>query len=215
MPIAALIFDCDGTLVDSEEPGLDVLHQVVQRHGLALTREQAHHRFRGVRMALCMAWVAGQLGREGPEFEQQLMTEVRQATTLRFNQGLRALPGAHELLGSLQVPFCVATNGPREKVELTLALSGLRHFLGDRVFCAYEVGSFKPEPGLFLHAAQALGVAPAHCAVVEDSLPGVLAGLAAGMQVFTLHPREGVDTEVAQRITFIQNLAQLGHHLGG
>jgi beta-phosphoglucomutase-like phosphatase (HAD superfamily) len=75
------------------------------------------------------------------------------------------------------------------------------------------VGSFKPAPGLFLHAAAALGVPPAECAVVEDSLPGVQAGLAAGMQVFTVHPREGMPPEVAQRVVFIAHLGELARWL--
>ena len=80
----------------------------------------------------------------------------------------------------------VATNGPREKAELTLGLTGLLPHVGDRLFCAYEVGYWKPDPRLFLHAAQALGVPAATCAVVEDSRAGVEAGLAAGMRVFSL-----------------------------
>ncbi|WP_306546051.1 HAD-IA family hydrolase, partial [Malikia spinosa] len=70
-------------------------------------------------------------------------------------------------------------------------------------------GSFKPEPGLFLHAAAGLGVAPARCAVVEDSLPGVQAGLTAGMQVFTLLPRQQAPLALQDRAIFIRELAEL------
>ena len=176
-PIQAVIFDCDGTLVDSEEPGIEVLRELAQERGLALTREQAHAQFRGVRMAECIAWIAAQLSGVPPGFEADFTRQVRATTEQRFRQGLEALPGAFELLSGLHIPFCVATNGPRDKVELTLTLTGLRPLLGDRVFSAYEVGHYKPAPGLFLHAARALGVAPACCAVVEDSVPGVQAGL--------------------------------------
>nr|WP_315243274.1 HAD-IA family hydrolase [uncultured Albidiferax sp.] len=213
MSIHAVIFDADGTLVDSEEPGMDVLHALAVAHGVQFTRAEAHQRFRGARMADCIAWITAQLPAQAPGFEAALTAQVRQQSEIRFRQGLEPLPGALALLQSLQaqpLPFCVATNGPREKVELTLGLTGLRPLLGERIFCAYEVGSFKPDPGLFLHAAQALGVAPAHCAVVEDSLPGLLAGLAAGMQVFSLHPQEGLAAEVAERVTFIAGLDALG-----
>lgn len=215
MSIQAVIFDADGTLVDSEEPGMDVLHALAVAHGVQVTRVEAHQRFRGARMADCIAWITAQLPAQAPGFEAALTAQVRQQSEIRFRQGLQPLPGALALLQNLQVPFCVATNGPREKVELTLGLTGLRHLLGERIFCAYEVGHFKPDPGLFLHAAQALGVAPAHCAVVEDSLPGLLAGLAAGMQVFSLHPRAGMAAEVAQRVTFIDGLEALGPLLAG
>nr|WP_315431323.1 HAD-IA family hydrolase [uncultured Albidiferax sp.] len=209
MAIHAVIFDADGTLVESEEPGMDVLFELAQAQGVQLSREVAHQQFRGVRMADCIAWIAAQLPHVPPSFEADFTAFVRLQTDIRFRHGLLPMPGALALLQSLQLPFCVATNGPREKVELTLGLTGLRPLFGDRIFCAYEVGHFKPDPGLFLHAAQALGMAPADCAVVEDSLPGVQAGLAAGMQVFSLHPRDGLPADIAERVTFIEDLDAL------
>lgn len=212
----AVIFDSDGTLVDSEAPGLDALHVFCNGLGLPLTREQAHQQFHGVGLRVCMAWVAGQLdalvgaGAVTSERVDALTAGARAAMNERFRQGLNPMPGANTLLARLTLPFCVGTNGPRQKVELALSLAGLRHhFAAEHLFCAYEVGIFKPEPGLFLHAAAALGVPPAHCAVVEDSLPGVQAGLAAGMQVFTLHPREGMPPELAERVVFIDHLGEL------
>jgi beta-phosphoglucomutase-like phosphatase (HAD superfamily) len=84
----------------------------------------------------------------------------------------------------------VASNGPREKTELSLSVTGLLPLVGDRIFSSYEVGWWKPHPGLFLHAAAAMGVDPASCGVVEDSVAGIDAGVAAGMQVFAFgeHP---------------------------
>jgi len=128
---------------------------------------------------------------------------------LRFAQRLDVIPGAFELLGALQIPFCVATNGPREKVELTLGLTGLRRFFPEHIFSAYEVGIFKPDPGLFLHAAQVLGMAPEHCAVVEDSLPGIQAGLNAGMRVFSLLPAADLPPDMAERVVCIRDLTDL------
>ena len=103
----------------------------------------------------------------------------------------------------------MATNGPREKAELTLGLTGLLRFFPDRLFSAYDVGSFKPDPGLFLHAARVMGVAPQCCAVVEDSLPGIQAGLAAGMQVFALIPPDALSPDVLRQIRFIKDLSEL------
>ncbi|NVO06006.1 MAG: HAD-IA family hydrolase, partial [Rhodoferax sp.] len=87
--------------------------------------------------------------------------------------------------------------------------TGLRRFFPEHIFSAYEVGKYKPDPGLFLHAAQVLGVAPVHCAVVEDSLPGIQAGLAAGMRVFSLLPKTDLPPELAQRVVCIRNLLEL------
>lgn len=207
--IQAVIFDCDGTLVDSEVPGMDVLHAHARALGLDFTREQAHQQFRGVRMADCIAWIGAQLQHKPAGFEVDFARRVRTAQAERFNAGLAIIPGAFELLERLTIPFCVATNGPREKVELTLGLTGLLRFFPERLFSAYEVGIFKPDPGLFLHAARVMGVAPQYCAVIEDSLPGIQAGLAAGMQVYALIHPDALSPDVAQQIHLIKDLTEL------
>lgn len=212
-PIEAIIFDADGTLVDSEGPGIDVLHAMTCDLGIKLTREQADVQFLGVHMPECVSWIATQLTDTPEDFAAVFIRKVRAATEVRFRLGLRAIPGAFELLETLDVPFCVATNGPREKVELTLAITGLRHFFGDHVFCAYDTGFFKPDPGLFLHAAKVLGMRPERCAVVEDSLPGILAGLAAGMQVFSLYPSAELPRELAPRVQCLSGLLDLQAYL--
>lgn len=209
LAIQAVIFDCDGTLVDSEVPSMDVIHEQACALGLVFTREQAHQKFRGVRLADCIAWIAAQLPQVPTDFAEDFARKVRAAQALRFAEGLAVIPGAFELLGGLRIPFCVATNGPREKVELTLGLTGLRAYFPEHVFSAYEVGIFKPDPGLFLHAAKVLGVAPERCAVVEDSLPGIEAGIAAGMRVFCLLPESALPTEWVTRVRCIRNLLEL------
>jgi HAD superfamily hydrolase (TIGR01509 family) len=207
--IQAIIFDADGTLVDSEVPSMDVIHEHASALGVVCTRERAHQQFRGMRMADCIAWIAAQLPQVPPGFAEDFTRSVRTAQAKRFSEGLDAIPGAFELLGALQIPFCVATNGPREKVELTLGLTGLRPFFTERIFSAYEVGVFKPDPGLFLHAAKVLGVAPEHCAVVEDSLPGIEAGIAAGMRVFSLMPASELPAALGDRVVSIHSLLEL------
>jgi HAD superfamily hydrolase (TIGR01509 family) len=213
MPIAALIFDLDGTLVDSEAPGLDVLHQMAAELGAPWGRQEMHARFGGVPMARCVSTIAQHVSvQHQPLDEVAFLKQLRLNMAARFRQGLDEIHGATALLQALQqrqMPFAIGTNGPREKAEITLGVTGLRHFFGERLFCAPEVGSFKPEPGLFLHAAAALGIDPSHCAVVEDSLPGIQAGLAAGMRVFSLHPRQGLPADVSARVHLIDNLHQL------
>ncbi len=207
--IQAIIFDADGTLVDSEVPSMDVIHEHASALGVVCTRAQAHQQFRGVRMADCIAWIAAQLPHVPPGFAEDFARSVRAAQAVRFSEGLGVIPGAFELLGALQIPFCVATNGPREKVEMTLGLTGLHPFFPEHIFSAYEVGVFKPDPGLFLHAARVLGVAPEHCAVVEDSLPGIEAGLAAGMRVFSLMPAAELPAALEDRVVTISSLVEL------
>lgn len=217
MMFSALIFDLDGTLVDSEAPGLDVLHEMAVALGAPWSRRDMHARFGGVPMSLCVRAIAQLVPADQPLDEVEFLRQLRANMADRFRQGLNEIPGARDLLVHLQalgMPFAIGTNGPREKAELTLSLTGLRPMLGDRVFCAPEVGSFKPEPGLFLHAAAALGCAPHTCAVVEDSLPGVQAGVAAGMQVFSLLPASAMPPELAKRVHGIDGLPALQALLG-
>ncbi|MFC5520000.1 HAD family hydrolase [Polaromonas jejuensis] len=211
----AIIFDCDGTLVDSETPGLDVLYEEAVKLGARMTREEAHAEFRGRRMALCVESIGRRLAQRPASFEADFTVHVRQAMAARFSEGLHPMLGALALVSRLQQPFCVATNGPREKAELTLGLTGLLPYFENRIFSAYEVGSWKPSPELFLHAARALGVEPRHCAVVEDSLPGIEAGLAAGMRVYSLCQPETVPPDLAARIEQINSLAVLDQVLHG
>jgi len=211
--LQAVIFDADGTLVDSEELGLDVLCELANAEGASISRTECNLLFRGIRMAEVTHKIASMLPHGNTDFEAEFTARVRAATLVRMQAGLDALPGALALLQALKVPFCVATNGPREKVEMTLQRTGLRPMLQDRIYTAYEVGSFKPEPGLFLHAAAQLQTAPQHCAVVEDSIAGIQAGLAAGMQVFSLHPPTGLPSELSGKITSIRDLPDLHQRL--
>lgn len=210
--IRAVIFDSDGTLVDSEVPAMDVLHEMAIAVGLRLTRDEAHAQFRGVRMADIAAWIGARVPGKPADFESEFTKRYRQTITQRFKENLSPMPGAVELLRNLKIPFGVATNGPREKVQLTLDLTGLLPFVGDRIFSAYDHGSFKPDPALFLLAASSLGHEPQHCAVVEDSVPGLMAGVAAGMHVFSLHGPTGVPEEISERVVFIGSLSELRNH---
>ena len=211
----AILFDLDGTLVDSETLGMDVLWEEGRALGMALSREEAHRAFLGQPMGHCVGVVAERVSRpanmSAEEFAADFTAHVRRLQAKRFRDHLQAMPGAHDLLSALSQPFCIATNGPREKAELTLGLTGLLPFFEQRLFTAYEVGHFKPAPGLFLYAALAMGVPPERCAVVEDSLPGVRAGLAAGMQVFSLMDVDDalMATGRVQRIAELAELHEL------
>jgi HAD superfamily hydrolase (TIGR01509 family) len=187
MPIEAVIFDCDGTLVDSERLANAALAECVAPFGLRMTAEQAMQAYVGGKMADCVADLECRLGQKLPD---TFIPEVRRRTAEAYRMHLKPVEGALDVLQKLQLPFCVASSGPMEKIELSLALTGLaRFFTGDRIFSAYDIGSWKPDPGLFLHAAKAMGVAPERCAVVEDSLRGVEAGTNAGMRTFWFQPQ--------------------------
>ena len=182
-----IIFDADGVLVDSEAIALAVMAQAATAAGAPMDAAEALAVFRGLKIADCVAEIERRAGRSAPA---GFIAEVRAATAAAFEADLRAVEGVHE---ALDAPMCVASNGPMAKLDQTLRLTGLMARFEGRVFSAYEVGAWKPDPGLFLHAAKALAADPARCVVIEDSLAGVQAARAAGMRALGYAP-PGADT---------------------
>lgn len=207
MPIEAVIFDCDGTLVDSERLANAALVACVAPFGLRMSVEEAIQAYVGCKMADCVADIECRLGHKLPD---SFIPEVRRRTAKAFRDHLKPVEGAIGMLQTLRLPFCVASSGPMEKIEMSLALTGLaRFFARDRIFSAYDVGSWKPDPGLFLHAAKTMGIAPDRCAVVEDSLRGVEAGTNAGMRTFWFRP----NAALPQSVEALHRLADLPERL--
>ena len=206
MNIDAVIFDCDGTLVDSETLGFDAILDEAKKLGIAFAPGEDLHDLKGQAMSLTLAGLSTRLGRPLPhDYEATL----RSAMACAFRARLQLLPGAVETITGMKKPYCIASNGPRAKMDLTLELTGLARYFDGRVYSAYEVGSFKPDPGLFLHAAKALGAAPARCAVVEDSVAGIRAGLAAGMVVYAFNTSPSLPRDIAARVHRLERLPDL------
>ena len=190
MKIDAVIFDCDGTLVDSERLANEVLVEFVAEFGLSMSVAVAVRTYTGCKMADCVADLERILGRPLPD---SFVPDLRARTAAAFVTRLKPMAGAREAILRLKVPFGVASSGPREKIELSLRTTGLLELFGRSIFSSYEVGFWKPDPRLFLYAAAALGVAPNCCAVVEDSAPGISAAIAAGMRTFAFDPYGHLD----------------------
>ena len=204
--IDAVIFDCDGTLVDSEPLYFETILAQARKLGVVFAPGEDLIDLKGQAMSKTLAALACRLGRPLPaDFEATL----RAAMAPAFRARLQPIPGALETIAGLRRPYCIASNGPRAKMELTLAVTGLASYFEGRIFSAYEVGSFKPDPGLFLHAAAAMAVAPQNCAVVEDSVSGIEAGLAAGMLVYALQAPATLAPEIAARVHHLDRLADL------
>ena len=178
---ALIIFDCDGVLVDSERISHTVLRQMLAEVGVQLTLQEALDRFMGASTAKGLALMEGLMGRSAP---LAFLAELRERTFEAFGTELTAVPGVLDMLVSLDLPSCVASNGSREKMNFTLHRTGLLHHFADRMFSADEVARPKPAPDLFLHAAAAMKTAAQACVVVEDSATGVAAAKAAGMRVY-------------------------------
>ena len=176
-----IIFDCDGVLVDTEPVANRVLTEVLNELGLPVSYDETVRQFMGLPTATCVEIIESRLGRPAPAgFVEGYLSRLLEA----FRQGLRPVHGVTSVLDRINVPTCVASNGDHEKMRLTLGLTGLLPRFKGRMFSVTEVERGKPHPDLFLHAARRMGCAPDTCAVVEDSVFGVQAALAAGMTSF-------------------------------
>lgn len=205
--IDAVIFDCDGTLVDSEVLGQEILVEVLAEYGVIVPMtDELVARFRGRKLHDCLAEIQADL--EHPLPEEEFVPRFRKRMAEVFPVRLQPIAGALDLVRSLRQPFCVASSGPREKIEMSLSVTGLLPFFERQIFSSYEVGVWKPDPGLFLHAAKTLGVQPRNCVVVEDSIPGIQAGLAAGMTVFAFQP-DGIELNAPNAVSVVRHLSEL------
>ena len=181
MGFELVIFDCDGVLVDSEPISNRIFTRALRDLGLDMTFEQVYRAFTGLSMTRCVRIVEQRRGRPVPgDFVLQLRARTRDA----LRAELRAVRGVETALDRIDRPLCVASSGTPEKMRFTLGLTGLLPRFEGRLFSAGEVRRGKPHPDLFLYAARSLGAQPERCAVIEDSVPGALAGTAAGMRVY-------------------------------
>jgi HAD superfamily hydrolase (TIGR01509 family) len=174
-----VIFDCDGVLVDSERLAVRTEAEILAELGWPLTEAEIIERFVGRSAAHMHQEIERQLGRS-VDWEAEFESRYREV----FGRELVAVPGIVEALDEITTPTCVASSGSHDKMRFTLGRTGLFDRFDGRIFSVDQVANGKPAPDIFLFAAEAMGASPRRCAVVEDSVAGVIAGLSAGMAVF-------------------------------
>jgi HAD superfamily hydrolase (TIGR01509 family) len=180
-PIELVIFDCDGVLVDSERIAIKVDVEVLAGMGCEISEQECIERFLGLSDASFRQAVESLIGKELPD-NWDLAFQPRYRELLAAE--LRPVEGILDALDRIALPTCIASSGSHDKMRFTLGLTKLYERFAGRIFSATEVRRGKPEPDLFLHVAERMGVAPARCAVIEDSVNGVRAARAAGMRVY-------------------------------
>ena len=179
--IDLVIFDCDGVLIDSEIISARMLVGALADLGVQIDMAYVARHFLGRSYPTVMALIRREFGLDlPPEFEDAYRSRLMQA----FEQGLTVMPDVTQVLCDLALPWCVATSSSPKRAARSLEIAQLDGLVGDALFTASMVSQGKPAPDLFLYAAQRYKTAPSHCLVIEDSLNGVRAGLAAGMQVW-------------------------------
>ena len=206
-----MIFDCDGVLVDSEPITCSVMAACLTEIGLPTTTEQCMRDYVGSWWPDVVVDVESKLGHALPDgFTEQY--RARQNAALA--EGVEPVEGVIEMLDRIPTAICVASNGPPTKMGITLASAGLAERFEGRIFSATEVERGKPAPDLFLHAAASLGVAPPACAVVEDSVLGIEAALAAGMAAYGYTGHMAADELIAAGAVAFDSMTALPGLLG-
>ncbi|NKE68127.1 HAD family phosphatase [Ramlibacter sp. RBP-2] len=220
MRFDAVLFDCDGVLVDSERITNGVLRDMLEELGWKLTADECMRLFIGKAVKDERKLIEA---RTGQPLTDDWLVRFRERRNVGLMDGVQPIRGAvaavavvHDRLGGR---IACASGADRFKVELQLDKCGLMPYFDGRIFSGHEMPRSKPAPDVYLAAAEALGVEPGRCAVVEDTVTGVAAGIAAGATVFGYSPPEaGHDAPVALRaagaVHIFSDMFQLPQLLG-
>lgn len=201
-----VIFDFDGVIVDSERLANAVLARMITALGRPMDAAEAARRFTGKVTRDCLALIERDLGLVVPP---SFAGEYEDAISAAYDAELAPVDGIVPVLDALRGPRCIASGSSHPRIAHALRVVGLgRHFAG-AVFSAEEVARGKPAPDVFLHAASRMGVDPARCVVVEDSITGVTGARAAGMPVFGLVGTFGADELAAAGALPVESPARL------
>lgn len=213
---AAVLFDCDGVLVDTEVTSSRELSRSLGELGVELAPDEVRRRFKGTALVTARAMCEELVGAPLPDgwFE----TFVSRRLDAYRHGGVEPIPGAADAVRAVQaagIPLGVVSQGAREKMAVTLPASGFDAVLGDApIFSGDDVERGKPFPDLYLHAAAVLGVDPAACVVVEDSPTGATAARAAGMRVLGYAHDADPERMAATGAEVLDDLAEVPALLG-
>jgi beta-phosphoglucomutase-like phosphatase (HAD superfamily) len=195
---AAVLFDCDGVVVDSEPATFDLLAEDFAARGLTLDRPRMEALFLGGTIERC-GRIAAELGADIPAdwvpmFYEQLYARLAIGTPM-----ITGIVAVFDALDAAGIPYAIGSNGSLRKMRITLGQHpALADRLEGRIFSGQDLGMLKPAPDLYLHAAASLGADPAQCVVIEDSPTGARAAYAAGMRCHGYAPHGGAEALAAE-----------------
>lgn len=187
----AVLFDCDGVLVDSESITNGVLREMLEELGWKLSPAECMRIFIGKAVKDEAALIEAHTGQP---LTEDWMVRFRERRNIRLMNEVKPIDGAlgavKQLHSRLSGRIACASGADRPKVEMQLAKCGLMPYFEGRIFSGHDLPRSKPAPDVYLTAARAVNVAPHRCLVIEDTVTGVTAGIAAGATVFGYSPPE-------------------------
>ena len=176
-----IIFDCDGVLVDSEPIANAVLVEMANDYGANIDLEYAFKHFKGGSMQSCVDKILELIKEPLPD---NFVEDYRKRSFEAFKKDVKPVEGVKHVLENLNIPFCVASSGPVEKIRFNLELTGLLPHFENRIFSCYTINKWKPDPAVFLWAADIMKFKPNDCLIIEDSLTGLKAAKNGGFDAF-------------------------------
>ncbi len=183
--VKCLIFDCDGTLVDSEflcNLGIEIK---LRDYGIETSASTMMEKYRGGKLADILKSIEKE---HNILLNDNFVSEYRELVEALFEMKLKPCKGVLDFLKLNTLPLCVASSGPIKKINKALEITHLKKYFGNNIVSSYEINSWKPDPDIFLYAAKKMGFYPSECLVVEDSLKGIESRLAAGMKTVLFDP---------------------------
>ena len=177
MTFKHIIFDCDGVLIDSEEISMGIDQSLLASHDVHISEAEMHRRFVGKTFQAMIDEIEAERGITLPIDLEARKDDLMVAA---YKRDLKPIAGVADALASIGLPKSIGTNGPRARALLALQVTGLKPHFDERLTTFEDVERGKPFPDVYLLAAKRAGFEPAQCIVVEDSLTGVTAAVAAG-----------------------------------
>lgn len=180
--VECVLFDCDGTLVDSEVLCSKAYVHMFAHYGIELALEEVFKKYKGIKLYEIIERVNAEQGVNLPTSDLEPI--FRQEVARLFDAELQPIAGARELLAQMDALMCTVSNGPVSKMQHSLGLTDMLSYFDDRLFSGYDIQRWKPDPAIVFHAAEQMQVPVERCILVDDSVAGAQAGIAAGIPVF-------------------------------
>ena len=185
----AVLFDCDGVLVDSEALSLRALYRSAEQLGLSLTTQQIDERFTGHSWPDALSLLQEIYGRPIPNLDE-FVADNRQYSERLMRTELKAMPGVVQVLENMTLPYAVVTNSEADDLQVKLEVTGLARFFPPKLrFDTQTMGVSKPDPAIYVRSAESMGLDIKKCLVIEDSFPGLTAATEAGATVWAYRPQ--------------------------
>jgi HAD superfamily hydrolase (TIGR01509 family) len=217
--IKAVIFDCDGVLVDSEIIASKIVLEMIKPYGFEMDLHEYARIFAGKVERDTLDIITNEYHIELPE---DFLSKLRLRIEYALDNDLESIKGTSQGISNIQQTKAVVSNSRLVRVIHSLKTASLEHFFGENLFSAEMVEKPKPDPAVYLLAAEKLGVKSKNCLVIEDSTSGVTAAVSAGMHVIGFlggsHIYNGHEIQLQKRGAFataknMEDLAKLLQNL--